>query len=204
MRSEQRLEALRPLSVGAAFGAAGLVALFSAIAILCSVRALDAAGDQPHHAALAIRDVSLAILGGVVLSIGVFIVQLRVQAHVDDRYEDEARKRAVFHVLMTGHDLTGIDLEFQRLQNLYLSGRTFASARLSSAIFDGAVLRDCRFERAEMVGASMKAVDLAGSSFQGSDVTGVDFTGAEGLDRKAFRDAIWDSTTLWPEGFDLP
>lgn len=88
-------------------------------------------------------------------------------------------------------------------------GRTaedYSGKRLLDASFAGKQLQGARFDGSVLRGAIFDGADLTGASFRKADVRGVSFKGAKGLgsDANAFRDALYSTRTVWPEGFSPP
>lgn len=92
-----------------------------------------------------------------------------------------------------------------------LSRAKFRGAKLMNAYFMGAILKDCDLQSAVLVGADFTSADLTGANLSNTDARFCSFKRAvvKGahvgvLDPKAvdWEDAIYDSETIWPVGFD--
>ena len=134
---------------------------------------------------------------------------------------------------LDGANLSHVDLSDAWLQNANLDEAILTAADLSRVAaanigLDGADLTDVTFVEAKMVDAEMGSADLTDADFTGANLTaadfrratavGTDFTDAR-LDLADFSgailtdavltgasldDIVYDSTTVWPEGFTPP
>ena len=79
---------------------------------------------------------------------------------------------------LTGASLTGANLTWADLINAKLIGANLTKADLSNA---------------ELIGADLRGAALSGAVLSGADLSGVDL-----------KDATYDVSTIWPEGFVPP
>jgi hypothetical protein len=89
------------------------------------------------------------------------------------------------------------DLRSARLNGLYLRGSylgdsTLVGARIRDADLGDVILRNADLRFADLSGADLQRSDLRGADFRGCVLVGTQFT-----------DARADTTTSWPDGFDL-
>lgn len=94
--------------------------------------------------------------------------------------------------------LVGADLTDARLDGAALVRAEMGSANLTDANLTGANLTAVDLRRSTAVGADftdakLDLVDLSGAILTGADLTGASLT-----------DVIYDSTTVWPDGFTPP
>lgn len=68
---------------------------------------------------------------------------------------------------------------------------------------DNAYLRDAYLQRARLMGASLRDADLSGADLRKANLCGVDLRGAN-LTGTQLSDAIYDESTQFPDGFDIP
>jgi uncharacterized protein YjbI with pentapeptide repeats len=139
--------------------------------------------------------------------------------------------RDLFHVQLAGADLSGADLSRTQLSISDLQKADLRGARLADAVLNGADLRGARLadadlrgadlNEAKLAGADLRSADLSegtelhatltradlrganleGAKLQKADLRGADFREAS-LSDIDLRDAIYDTTTRWPEGFN--
>jgi uncharacterized protein YjbI with pentapeptide repeats len=122
---------------------------------------------------------------------------------------------------LEGANLKGADLRDARfdrgstLANTDLTGANLTTARLSDAVLSGARLRDADLTGARLRGADLREADLRGAELAGADFRAAlleaDLRGAvfsadarnARLNGAALRRATYDTTTVWPTGFDV-
>ncbi|MBP3957037.1 pentapeptide repeat-containing protein [Gemmata sp. G18] len=127
-----------------------------------------------------------------------------------------------------GCDLAGINFGGQSVLKFQGAGVDFADATLTRGSFIEADLRGANFAGAEMtkfcarnadltgaklphvslrggrlVGAKFVGADLSGADLTGADITGTDFSDAN-LTGTVFAELVFDQTTVWPAGFEIP
>ena len=93
-----------------------------------------------------------------------------------DRFTDGYVRTRWGQARMDRADLTGADLTWAPLNHGHLRG---------------AVLRDALLVEADLRGCDLREADLRGADFSSATLEGADL-----------RDAKWDDTTRWPQGFD--
>ncbi len=119
----------------------------------------------------------------------------------------------------------GADLRGSRFQAVNAELASFSMADLRGSFFDVADITGTNFDRADLRGASFGyatiRIDGADPSFQMADLRGTRFAtdlspeveGRTGLDELivttnlgdwGFKLSCWDSTTVWPAGFEPP
>jgi len=86
-----------------------------------------------------------------------------------------------------GYTLERADLSRGRLRYVDLRGHNLHLANLNGANLWGADLRETDLRGADLRGANLRRVNLEGAKLAGANLTG----------------AMYDSQTVWPEGFDL-
>ena len=92
----------------------------------------------------------------------------------------------------------GADLRAANLGGANLSGATLTGANLTGANLNGANLTGAYLTRAIFTGADLSAADLSDALLRGANLSGADLT-----DTKLVR-ALWDSSTIWPDGYTPP
>ncbi len=120
---------------------------------------------------------------------------------------------------LTGCDLSDADLSSRQVPSA-VSGQAwprswhdhqqvvFRRVRLAEARLDGADLRRIVAIRGNLRGASLRGArlveaDLTEADLRDADLCGADFTGAVLTDVR-LDGAVWDDTTVWPEGHEPP
>lgn len=89
-----------------------------------------------------------------------------------------------------------------------LSGADFTGAEMTkfcarNADLTGAKLPGVTLKGGRLVGARFAGADLSNADLTGADLSGTDFTGAN-LAGAVLADLVFDQTTKWPEGFEVP
>ncbi len=124
-------------------------------------------------------------------------------AHLGEADLTEARMKRVF--LVAAH-LTRTNLAQADLQEAHMVSTRLAGANLSEANLTRAHLEWSFMVTANLMGASLVGAQLVGSELRGANLAYTDLCGANLLDTRLtwsrLRDATYDETTLWPEGFD--
>ncbi|MDY3555400.1 pentapeptide repeat-containing protein [Gemmata sp. JC717] len=125
-------------------------------------------------------------------------------------------------------DLSGIDFSGQSVLSFRGARVNFAGAKLTRGSLIEADLRGADFTGAEMtkfcarnadltgaklpgvvlkggrlVGAKFVGADLSDADLTGADLSGADFTDAN-LTGTVLAELVFDQTTKWPEGFEVP
>ena len=97
--------------------------------------------------------------------------------------------------------LIGAELQEAYLFMANLSEADLRSANLHNANLEEANLRGANLHNVNLGEAKLIAADLTGANITDTDLWAADFTGAN-LSRANLRGAIYNETTLWPEGFN--
>jgi uncharacterized protein YjbI with pentapeptide repeats len=96
----------------------------------------------------------------------------------------------------TGADLTRAFLTGTNLTEAFLTGANLKWAGLTGANLAGANLAGANLTEALLTEADLTGANLTGANLTGADLTGANLKGAE------LTDALHDSATKWPAGFD--
>lgn len=110
----------------------------------------------------------------------------KIDSHIDDQAATDFRMAKLLHATLTNARMSGADLSRARLIGANLSG-----ADLSKADLIGANL--CK---ANLSGANLSEARLVFSYLMGADLSGANLHNAD------LKEAKYDQTTKWPEGFD--
>lgn len=128
----------------------------------------------------------------------------------------DLRRCDLYHADLSGADLHYADLSacnmtLAVLEEADMTRTRLAAAVLSSANLRGADLRDVALWHARLDGTDLRATDLSGADFTGArlegaalaqaDLRGADLSSVD-LGGATLTDAVADSTTRWPPGFD--
>lgn len=100
-----------------------------------------------------------------------------------------------------GRDFSRMLLGFD--DDAHDNGRSSESYYVLAANFSRVNAANAVFDHTDLYGAVFRDAILDGASFRGSDLRSVDFSGATGLVPEQVAGAIYDSSTIWPEGFNL-
>jgi hypothetical protein len=100
-------------------------------------------------------------------------------------------------------DLRGASLTGADLHNAILIGATLGGADLSQAKLNSARISGCRCQKADFRDADLRDADLRGADLAGADLLGANLEGALLADAK-LTDIYYDTTTIWPRGFQPP
>ncbi|SFT44553.1 Uncharacterized protein YjbI, contains pentapeptide repeats [Arthrobacter sp. ov118] len=109
--------------------------------------------------------------------------------------------------LLKEADLSGANLPNANLSNANLTGSKLIDANLPGANLTGAILRradvtNANLSRSNFIGADLSGANIAGADFDGADLRSASFRGSTGAGSAKFDKVCFDSTTLWPAGFD--
>ena len=111
---------------------------------------------------------------------------------------------------------SGESLTYADYSNLDLYAIALSGVNLKEINFSGSILTNADLVGADLTGANLSGTDLRGANLTGANLTGADLTGAY-LSRADLRGAnlsstnlldtqfkvtIYDSKTIFPEGFD--
>ena len=107
-------------------------------------------------------------------------------------------------VFCTSH-LRGTSLRFCNLRNANLEmvkmmTSAFCYSDLKSVSANNSKAMYCSFIHCNLSFSSFLGSDLRGSNFESANILGVDFRCAD-LSDASFKNAKFDSTTLWPQGY---
>lgn len=91
--------------------------------------------------------------------------------------------------------------EFDRFVGRDYSGAIFFGQNLDGAVFENAILQDVNFAATSLRDSTFISSLVEGAQFGQADLTGADLSGAQGLTFDQLRNAIFDETTVFPEGF---
>jgi uncharacterized protein YjbI with pentapeptide repeats len=118
----------------------------------------------------------------------------------------EANLRGAFHqeVNLQKAFLDDTNLQEAILWDVNLKGAFLNRANLQKADLSGANLQEAELQEANMQGAKLLVANLRGAELNGTDLKGALFRYVEGLTAEQVAEAIWDETTIWPEGFPQP
>lgn len=144
--------------------------------------------------------------------------------------QNEAVRKAAAHRLLMGEkacpgcDLFQVDLSYQELPGLDLTGARLRQADLSLSTFDkskftganmsivngfGLRAEDADFSKvdfadATLVGGAFSRSDFTAAIFDNANLSGADFETATGLTQAQLSTACGDSSTKLPKGIKLP
>jgi hypothetical protein len=96
----------------------------------------------------------------------------------------------------TGADFRHANLELASMQTTILSKANFEGLDLKTVSFYGAYLDGANLQK------TMNWGDLNKADFRKADLRGASMSGARNASTAKWRDAIYDATTVWPQGFD--
>jgi len=97
-------------------------------------------------------------------------------------------------------NLTDTRLAKTNLTRADLSKANLTRARLWRANLERAILWAANLEEANLEEANLKQVDLAGANLRKANLVGTNLEGAD-LENAVLEGVVYDSTTIWPEGF---
>lgn len=109
-------------------------------------------------------------------------------------------------------DLSGADLRGAELSMSFLFGANLSGANLQGASLMGSYLHQANLERANLgsanlsraflFDANLREANLNGANFEGTTLTGANLT-ATNLGQAIFHQTLYDSSTRFPDGFNL-
>jgi uncharacterized protein YjbI with pentapeptide repeats len=102
---------------------------------------------------------------------------------------------------LTGANLTGAILTGAFLRGANLTGAILIRAFLTGAFLTGAFLTGAFLTEADLTGAFLREADLTEADLTEADLTRANLAGARGLMPEQAGKAIYDESTVWPEGF---
>lgn len=105
------------------------------------------------------------------------------------------------NVHLQGARLQGVDLSGTWLVRAILVGADLRQASMRSVLLCHARLDDADLRAADLSNADLTAAVIGAARFELADLRGAVLTGTD-LTGATFTDAVADTTTLWPHGFD--
>ena len=155
------------------------------------------------------RDVGSALLSGAVLSTVFVFAERRIEQAVTERQTREQYQLALsMERDLTDRDFSGLNLRGIVLTGRDLSGSRLVSADLTGAYLPGAVLTGAGLHSAVLTGANLTDANLTFAYLGGANLTGAVLTGAvltgANLGTRNRSLAMWDASTVWPDGFTPP
>jgi Pentapeptide repeats (8 copies) len=106
-------------------------------------------------------------------------------------------------VNMNSSDLRSANLGLAKLENAYLMGATLDDALIISAKLHGARLTYAHMWRAGLSGADLRGAHVANADLRSANLCNADLSDAD-LSGANLADVVYDSTTIWPRGFQPP
>lgn len=107
---------------------------------------------------------------------------------------------------LEGAYMAGANLRGVNLSNAYLPGVNLFGADLSGADLSKNQLWWANLSEANLSGADLSGADLFGTDFSRADLRGANLSGAilggRDFTPPQLTEAVYDNTTIWPEGFD--
>jgi uncharacterized protein YjbI with pentapeptide repeats len=100
---------------------------------------------------------------------------------------------------MRGANLQGADFYKAQLQMAGMGATNLRGAKFKEANLENAILI-----QADLQGADFSGANLQGSVLIQSELQGANLREARGLTPEQLAKAIWDESTIWPEGFSPP
>jgi Pentapeptide repeats (8 copies) len=144
-------------------------------------------GGQPNRSS----DLGAALVSGSVVALALFFLETQA-----NRRSEKANRQDLQLTANRQDDLTGIDLSGSNLAGFLLREKDLTRANLRRA-----VLRQAQLERSDLTQADLRGADLREANLQGANLRGANMSGTN-LDGAAFRDAVADAGTIFPEEFD--
>ena len=169
-----------------------------------NLRGIEAPGIDLRGSVLAHAHLQAADLTGARLESADFWGARLDRAHLASARLDSA---TMAHVRLDGATLTGARLAGSDLASAQLRGADLGEAQMQNAYLVGANLED-----AHLVGSRLDAADLSQAQMQRANLRGAHLDGAilrgailvdANLARVRLLDAVYDSSTRWPDGFDV-
>ena len=99
---------------------------------------------------------------------------------------------------LRGANLRYADLNGANLEGADLGGATLTGANLKGADLRGAKLNGAYLTRAILTDANLTAADLTNALMRGANLGGAELSDTNLVG------ALWDATTIWPDGYTLP
>ncbi len=124
-------------------------------------------------------------------------------AHLGEANLTEARMKRVFLVAtyLSRANLTQADLQEAHMVSARLAGANLSEANLTRAHLEWAFMGTANLMGASLVGAQLVGCELRGANLAYTDLCGANLQDTR-LTWSRLRDATYDETTQWPEGFD--
>lgn len=132
----------------------------------------------------------------------------------------EARGELNRRVRFLNEDFSAFELTTVQLGGKSITGCGFQDSDLRSATLDRSSVRSCDFSAANLQNASFRRTRFTGCTFRGADLRWADLThasfgkqntgtgrgacdlGGAQLEGARLSKVAYDSSTIWPEGFD--
>lgn len=140
------------------------------------------------------------------------IIEIKGDTFSGISLRDMSMHRAMlFEKDLSKSDFTGANLRCAYLEWANLSQAIFENANLITAHLRNAHLRESILVNCRLIGSRLNNANLIGADLTGANVRGVTFKGANFIraickfvhyDSADFEGAIYDDSTVWPEGFD--
>jgi hypothetical protein len=159
-----------------------------------------------NHAQL-LGQLSVGVLTGAVVTVGVLLLQLWLQASSEDAVwrANVATAVEIPGFDPAGHSLGGLDLSGKQLPDAELKGADLTGVPLRDTNLTGADLRDANLHGDIMYSANLSTANLTGADLSDAQLQGVRFDDAEVEHAKSFVGAVANAATCWPQGFlELP
>jgi pentapeptide repeat protein len=102
---------------------------------------------------------------------------------------------------LEGADLSKVIAPASNFSHTNMFGANFSGANLRIARFNDALLRSVSFRNADLWGACLAGANLSAADLCFANLRGVNFSNSQ-LPYYKLRDAIYDDSTIFPEGFD--
>jgi uncharacterized protein YjbI with pentapeptide repeats len=101
--------------------------------------------------------------------------------------------------LLRHAELSSANLTSAHMRHADLSDAQMIGTRLTAADLEGADLRAAILIQSRLTRANLRYADLRDACLVGADLRG-----ARGLEQAHLTGVIYDDTTRWPTGFELP
>lgn len=157
--------------------------------------------SQPQTVGETLRDVGVALFGGLVVGAVVAVVQREFDRQLASRMANEDTQLTIDLTLVTQSVLDGIDLSGLDLTRHYLANKSLQHAQLGECNLAGSILRNSNLSDANLTGADLTGADLTSANLSRADLIGADLSGAD-LSNVRLNGIEFDETTRWPDGFD--
>ncbi len=150
---------------------------------------------------------SVGVLTGAVVTVGVLLLQLWLQAYPEDAVwrANVATAVEIPGFDPAGYSLRGLDLSGKQLPDADLRGTDLTGVQLRDTNLTGADLTDANLHDDVIYSANLSTANLTGADLSGAQLQGVRFDDAQVEHAKSFVGAVANAATCWPPGFlELP